>query len=70
MNIETIREWLNRRPFDPFVLRLSKGETYEVRHPEDMVLAKTRLVIVYPEIDRVVHVALIHIHGIEALQAA
>jgi hypothetical protein len=70
MNMETIREWLNRRPFDPFVLRLSNGEACEVRHPENVALGKTRLAVVYPEIDRFVHVSLIQINSIEALQAA
>ena len=28
MNADTIREWLNRRPFEPFELRLSNGEAY------------------------------------------
>ncbi|HWC88565.1 MAG TPA: hypothetical protein VG433_02890 [Pirellulales bacterium] len=68
--METIREWLNRRPFDPFVLRLSNGEAYEVLHPENVALGKTRLAVVYPEIDRFVHVSLIQINSIEALQAA
>ena len=70
MNMETIREWLNRRPFEPFVLRLSNGEAYEVRHPENVAVGKARLAIVYPESDRFVHVSLIHVNSIEALQAA
>ena len=70
MNMETIREWLNRRPFEPFVLRLSNGEDYEVRHPENIAVGKTRLAIVYPETDRFVHVSLIHVNSIEALQTA
>lgn len=42
MNREAIREWLNRRPFEPFVLRLSNGEVHEVRHTENLALGKTR----------------------------
>jgi hypothetical protein len=70
MNMETIREWLNRRPFDPFVLRLSNGEAHEIRHPENVILLKTRIVVAYPEADRVVHCSLVHINAIEALQPA
>ena len=70
MNMETIREWLNWRPFEPFVLRLSNGEEYEVRHPENVAVGKTRLAIVYPEADRFIHVSLIHVNSIEALQIA
>ena len=70
MNMETIREWLIRRPFEPFVLRLSNGETHEVRHPENVVLLKTRIVVGYPETDRAVHCSLIHVNSVEALQSA
>ncbi len=70
MNADTIREWLNRRPFDPFELRLSNGESYQVRHPEVVGIGKTRLAIVDPQTDRIVHVALVHINSIAALQAA
>jgi hypothetical protein len=70
MNMETIREWLNRRPFEAFVLRLSNDEAYEVRHPENVAVGKNRLAIVYPEVDRFVHVSLVHINTIEALQTA
>ncbi|HEY5313089.1 MAG TPA: hypothetical protein VIK18_11245 [Pirellulales bacterium] len=37
MNMKAIREWLNRRPFEPFVLRLCSGEGCEVLHPENVV---------------------------------
>jgi len=70
MNMETIREWLNRRPFEPFVVRLSNGEAHEVRHPENVVLLKSRIIIGYPETDRAVHVSLIHVNSFEALQTA
>ena len=70
MNMETIREWIGRWPFEPFVLKLSNGEAYDVRHPENVAIGKTRLAIVYPEDDRFVHVSLIHVNSIQALQTA
>lgn len=69
MNAETIREWLHRRPFEPFEPRLSNDEAYSVRHPEVVAIGKNRLGIVDPETDRFVHVALVHVNSIEALQA-
>jgi hypothetical protein len=33
-------------------------------------VGKTRLALVYPESDRFVHVSLIHVNSIEALQTA
>jgi hypothetical protein len=68
MNMDTIREWLHRQPFEPFEIRLSNGEVYPVGHPENVALAKTRIAISYPETDRIVHCSLVHINSIEALQ--
>ncbi len=70
MNIETIREWLNRQPFEPFEMRLSNGEVYQVRHPEVVAIGRNRMAIVDPATDRFVHIALVHINSIQALQAA
>jgi len=70
MPMVTIREWLNRQPFEPFVLRMSNGEVHEARHPECPALGKNRLIVVDPATDRAVHLSLIHVNAIEALQAA
>ena len=70
MNIETIREWMQRTLFIPFGLRLSNGEEHEVRHPENIALGKNRLTVVDPDIGRVVHLSLIHGNSIKALQTA
>ncbi len=70
MNADTVREWLNRQPFEPFELRLSNGEIYQVRHPENIAIGKNRIAVVDPGADRFVHIALVHINSIEALQTA
>jgi hypothetical protein len=70
MNMETIREWLNQQPFEPFALRMSNGEAHEVRHPENVALGKNRLIVVDPHLDRAAHLSLIHVNVIEALQSA
>ena len=64
MNQQTLREWLDRRHFEPFVVTLSSGETHEVRHPENAIPLKTRLILGYPERDAVVHVGLLHIDSV------
>jgi hypothetical protein len=38
MNADAIREFLRRQPFEPFVIRMSNGETHEVRHPECLIV--------------------------------
>lgn len=70
MNTETIHHFVDNRPFAPFIVRLSNGESYEVRHPENILILKTRLVIGYPEQDRAVHIGLLHVNSIEHLQTA
>jgi hypothetical protein len=68
MNADVIRELAHRQPFVPFVIRLSNGETHEIRHPECVVVGKTSAVVYYPEQDRFVFCSLIHINSVEALQ--
>ena len=52
MNADAIREFLNRRPFEPFVIRMSDGKAYEVRHPECLMVLKTKAILGSPEEDR------------------
>ena len=70
MNAETIRDYMRREPFEPFVIRMSNGEVHEVRHPECAIVMKTKVILGYPEEDRSVSCALIHINTVEPLQAA
>lgn len=70
MNAETVREFLSKRPFEPFLIRLSNGDSHEVRHPEDVVLLKTRLIIGYPETDSAVPIGLIHVKSIQHMPSA
>jgi hypothetical protein len=70
MNSETIREFLRREPFEPFMIRMSNGEAHEVRHPECAIVMKTKVILGYPEEDRSVYCALIYINTVEPLQAA
>jgi hypothetical protein len=70
MNPDTIRDFLRRQPFEPFAIRMSNGEVHEVRHPECAIVMKTKVILGYPEEDRAVDCALIHVNTIEPLQAA
>jgi hypothetical protein len=69
MNADTIREFVRRQPFEPFVIRLSNGETHEVRHPECLLVTKTKVIVYYPDDDRTVHLSLIHVNAVETLQS-
>lgn len=70
MNAEAVREWLVRQPFEPFELRLSNGEIYQVRHPELAAIGRHKMVVVDADTDRVTHISLVHINSIQALQMA
>lgn len=69
MNADAIREFLRREPFEPFVIRLSNGETHEVRHPECLIVGANRAVVYEPKDDRFVFCSLLQINAVEALQA-
>jgi hypothetical protein len=67
MNADAIREFLHRKPFDPFVIRMSNGGTHEVRHPECLAIGKGRIAITDPDADRVAVYSLVHVTSIESL---
>ena len=69
MNHEAVQELLRRQPFEPFEIRLANGEKHEVRHPEMVLLLRSRLVIALPD-DRMVICPLLHIASVETLQSA
>ncbi|MFO0929227.1 MAG: hypothetical protein U0736_19755 [Gemmataceae bacterium] len=77
MSPETLREMLRQQPFVPFRIHTTDGRTFDVRHPE-MVLVMSRTVVVgiydtqknatFPE--RSETIALIHIVSLEPLGQA
>jgi hypothetical protein len=64
MYSEAIRELLARRPFEPFEVRLSNGDVHIVKHPECVVVTKTRLILADLDADRVTIVALLHVESV------
>lgn len=45
MTVQTFRELLTKRPFQPFRLIMSSGQAYEVRHPEMAWLTRTDILV-------------------------
>jgi len=70
MDRQAMLALLNRRPFEPFSVHMSNGESFEVRHPEVAALGKSRLVIVDPETDRMDIIGLLHVASVHSAQAA
>ena len=72
MRSEDIRDFLQKRPFQPFRLTLTDGRTYEVRHPELAMVGRSIVAIGVPApgdpslvFDRLVTVSLLHIMQVE-----
>lgn len=45
MTVQTFRELLTKRPFQPFRVVMSSGQAYEVRHPEMAFLTRSDLLV-------------------------
>lgn len=63
-------ELLTLRPFQPFEVVLSSGQTVEVRHPEVAALGKSRMIVIDPETDQSNFVSLLHITNVRTLANA
>jgi len=64
-----IRELRDREPFRPFRLRLSSGDSYDVRDPSLVVPMKSEIFIAFPKLDRWTVVPYLHVAAVEALPA-
>jgi hypothetical protein len=72
MTVQTFRELLTQRPFRPFRLVMSSGETNEVRHPEMAWLTRTDILVGIDETEEGVPgefriCSLLHVATIEPL---
>lgn len=75
MTIDTLKELLGRRPFEPFRVVASSGQRYVIRHPENAILHKSGLVVAYGGTngslpDSYADLALLHITAVEKIAAA
>jgi hypothetical protein len=76
MRHEELHTLARRQPFQPFRLHLSTGATYDIRHPDLIMVGRHSAVIgVTNEPDRTVYdrsfwVDLLHVVGVEDLPAA
>jgi hypothetical protein len=71
MTLESMHEWMRKRPFEPFRVSTSAGDAYEVRHPEMAWLTRTELLNGVAERrgfpSRYRAVSLLHITAVEPL---
>lgn len=72
MTVDTFRQLLSKRPFQPFRLIMSSGQAYEVRHPEMAWLTRSDLLVGVDQTDEGVPAefricSLLHVSSIEPL---
>jgi hypothetical protein len=75
MAVQTFRELLTQRPFKPFRLVMSSGESYEVRHPEMAWLTRSDILVGVGETEEGVPAefricSLLHVTTIEPLTSS
>jgi hypothetical protein len=75
MTVQTFRNLLAQRPFSPFRIVMSSGQSYEVRDPEMAWLTRTDLLVGVDETDEGVPAefkicSLLHITTVEPLASA
>jgi hypothetical protein len=74
---EDLWSWRRRRPFEPFRICLTDGTTYDVKHPELVMVGRRTAVVGVcdtetqpPLYDRAATVALMHVVRLEPIAAA
>jgi hypothetical protein len=70
MKPNILKELLERRPFQPFELRMSNGDVFQVRCPNYAFVHRTMLFIGDLDADTVAFCALDQIASVNILQAA
>ena len=64
MNPQTLREFLDTRPFEPCEVELSSGQVLKIGHPENVIVMPKTLIVATPERDLCQWTSLIHVVGI------
>ena len=75
MRPDDVRSLLRQQPFQPFRLCLLDGSSYEIRHPDQVVVGRSTLSLAgtisglpQPLAERDVIVALLHISRLEPIE--
>ena len=72
MNPEDIQEFSSKQPFEPFVIHLTDGRSFEVKHPDAIALGRRRAVVSNPggEGGEFIHFAYRHVISIDVLETS
>ena len=74
MSPQDLSDLLRKRPFVPFRIYATDGRTYDVRHPDQALVLRTRVILPLPRTpdenaERSEHLALIHVVRLEELSS-
>ena len=71
MRPEDLIELVRRRPFGPFRIHITDGNTYDIRHPDQIIVLRSRAVLGVGGdngvADHLEHIALVHVVRVEEL---
>jgi hypothetical protein len=70
MNPQEIRELLRRDPFEPFRIKLTSGDGYDIRDPDSVALGKNRVFVAFTDKYGWTAFPYLHIAALESLQEA
>ncbi len=76
MNHKELQEVARKQPFEPFRLILTTGATYDIRHPDLIMVGRRSATIGIAEdatskvYDRTLKVDLLHVVGVEELPSS
>ncbi len=68
MNADTIRDFLRKRPFETFIIRMNDGRHFEIKHPDFVAIhpEATADVIVFLPKGRFEFIYLKNVSGVES----
>jgi hypothetical protein len=67
MTRNEIRELVVHEPFEPFKIKLTSGDAYEVRDPNSLALGASRAFIFFPDGDQWTFFNYLHVAAVESL---
>jgi len=72
MNPEDLREFTQKQPFVPFVIHLSDGRSFPVKHPDAILIGRRWVVVLNPDDNGsdFVHCTLRHITSVDLLESS
>jgi hypothetical protein len=65
--IDDIRDLLSRDPFQPFRIRLTSGDYYDIRDPFSVAMMRSRLFVAVTKAETSVYVPYLHVAALETL---